>query len=127
MAFVGFDRPDGACDEPGFGRDVVQPNHSSKSLDGFVTGAFNASDGIFEGRGGQVMGGVAAIVVADFAQPAVFVARPVELVDEAEAFETPLIEFALEKGGFLLKRVRFIADDAKASVSGDINGFLLHG
>ena len=122
LALVALDRPDGPGDEARTVLDVVEPHHSSKSLQRFLPRCLVAGGGVFEGHRGEVVGGVAAIVIADLPQPAFRVAGPIELVDEAQAFESPLIHLTLEIGRLLQQRIGFVADDAQAGVGGNANG-----
>ena len=121
MPLVALDRPDGARNKAGLGRDVIQPHHSFEGFNCLGPGLFVAGGREFEGHGGQVLGGVSAVVVADLAEPAVFVSRPVKLVDEAQPLEPPFLQLALEVSRLLQQRVGFVANDAQPAVGRDID------
>ena len=73
------------------------------------------------------MGGVAAVVVADLAQPAFRIAAPVQGMHKPEAFVAPLLERTLEKRGLFREGVRFIADNAQAGIRGNVYRLAGHG
>src|SRR5438046_7946434 len=69
----------------------------------------------------------APVVITDLPQPAVFVARPIELVNEPEPLKSPIIKLALKVSRFFAQRVRLVADDSEPAVSSDVNGSVTHG
>jgi len=64
------------------------------------------------------MGGVTSVVIANFAQPAFFVAGPVELVDEAQPLEAPLVELALDPTISTMMKDLFMDDKMKGHAAG---------
>src|SRR5439155_9053268 len=84
FALVALDRPDRAGDKSRLGRDVIQPGHGAKRFHRLPPRGLVARGGVLESHRGQIVRSVAAVVVADLAQPAVLFAGPIELVDKTK-------------------------------------------
>src|SRR5438876_10021870 len=72
VAAIAFNGPNSPRDEAGLWRDVVEPDHGPEAFEGRLPGLFVAGDGVLEGHCGEVMGRMAAVIIADLAQPALF-------------------------------------------------------